>query len=614
MTKDIEYLTADYDNEKSSIQSVIDAIEGQDFLDVDTTMDDAVSDVSSLDEDGAISLTSSVVGPQGSKLMGYYQNELYDYASQLDSKMKEIIDTPFIEDIDKAFKGITNVKLENILIKNGGGHGRDTYGASGKIAKGDAKKSDSDVYSIDEILKSDQEFVKVIDQHYKEMKKEDKKLSKSDFEKMMTQGASCDYMTVAEAEELEEQKKKELAVDILAGVGIIALTIVNPVAGAVAAGAYTAYSAANAATGKNIITGRKLSKEERIMEGLSLIPLPGMGFLKGAGKSLMKLGFKGGEKFAVKTGLQKTMQQAVSRISPKMGMMKNSVLNRSRNFAQNTHVGQMLSNMRGQATHTVQQSRNWIGQQAQNVKRIVNNGLDKEFVIPSKQHLASAGIGDINFAETTTLRNMGQNIKRAVTSQNHVTHGPKDSMVRSEGKHSISSHEINSSKYVESPNYTKVKYGEQYARLRPKKLKANIEYTTPNGHIYRTDHKGRIKEVYVDNLSLKDGDRNNYAQKTVGGEDRLPDDDGGHLIARMFGGSKDIDNLVAQSKFINRPFKENGEWYNIEKEWQEFLNSVKEVKNIKMEVKYSGNSKRPTEFLVEYYVNNKEFVQHVKNI
>ncbi|MGV1143633.1 hypothetical protein ACV56Z_09840 [Staphylococcus aureus] len=38
---------------KSSIQSVIDAIEGQDFLDVDTTMDDAVSDVSSLDEDGA---------------------------------------------------------------------------------------------------------------------------------------------------------------------------------------------------------------------------------------------------------------------------------------------------------------------------------------------------------------------------------------------------------------------------------------------------------------------------------------------------------------------------------------------------------------------------------
>lgn len=31
--------------------------------------------------------------------------------------------------------------------------------------------------------------------------------------------------------------------------------------------------------------------------------------------------------------------------------------------------------------------------------------------------------------------------------------------------------------------------------------------------------------------------------KELWGEDRLPDDDGGHLIARMFGGSKDIDNL-----------------------------------------------------------------------
>ncbi len=78
---------------------------------------------------------SGVIGPQGSKLMGYYQNELYDYASQLDSKMKEIIDTPFIEDVIKAFKGITNVKLENILI-NGGGHGREiTIGAAGKLQR-----------------------------------------------------------------------------------------------------------------------------------------------------------------------------------------------------------------------------------------------------------------------------------------------------------------------------------------------------------------------------------------------------------------------------------------------------------------------------------------------
>ncbi|HIA6775396.1 TPA: DNA/RNA non-specific endonuclease, partial [Staphylococcus aureus] len=66
--------------------------------------------------------------------------------------------------------------------------------------------------------------------------------------------------------------------------------------------------------------------------------------------------------------------------------------------------------------------------------------------------------------------------------------------------------------------------------------------------------------------------------------------------------------------FINRPFKENGDWYNLEKEWQEFLNSGNEVKNIKMEVKYSGNSKRPSIFKVRYEINNKRNVKTIYNI
>ena len=91
-------------------------------------------------------------------------------------------------------------------------------------------------------------------------------------------------------------------------------------------------------------------------------------------------------------------------------------------------------------------------------------------------------------------------------------------------------HRIKIANYQEAPNFTKVKYGDHYERgfMKPKKLKANIEYTTPHGHVYRTDHKGRIKEVYADDLSLLDGGRNSYAQRTVG-RDRLPDDDGGHL-------------------------------------------------------------------------------------
>ncbi|MDU1625956.1 MAG: DNA/RNA non-specific endonuclease, partial [Staphylococcus epidermidis] len=111
-----------------------------------------------------------------------------------------------------------------------------------------------------------------------------------------------------------------------------------------------------------------------------------------------------------------------------------------------------------------------------------------------------------------------------------------------------------------------------------------------------------------------DGGRNTYAQRTVGREDRLPDDDGGHLIARAFGGSKDIDNLVPQSKYINRSFKENGEWYNMEKEWREAIESEDQVKNIKIEVQYRGDSQRPTEFQVEYEINNRQYEKRIPNI
>lgn len=88
------------------------------------------------------------------------------------------------------------------------------------------------------------------------------------------------------------------------------------------------------------------------------------------------------------------MQSMASRMTPKMTAMKDSVLNQSKNFTQNHRVGQMLSNMRGQASHTVQQGKQWIGHQAQQVKQATNNILEKEipFTQPS---VAIAGAGRV---------------------------------------------------------------------------------------------------------------------------------------------------------------------------------------------------------------------------
>ena len=73
------------------------------------------------------------------------------------------------------------------------------------------------------------------------------------------------------------------------------------------------------------------------------------------------------------------------------------------------------------------------------------------------------------------------------------------------------------------------------------------------------------------------GKRNYYAQRVAGREDRIctsngnqgdnqPADDGGHLIGSQFGGSGDLDNLVAMSSKTNRA---GGKWYNMEKKWAE---------------------------------------------
>lgn len=111
---------------------------------------------------------------------------------------------------------------------------------------------------------------------------------------------------------------------------------------------------------------------------------------------------------------------------------------------------------------------------------------------------------------------------------------------------------------------------------------------------------GRIVNVDAPELVLKKGERNKYAQATVGGADRLPDDDGGHLIAAQFNGPGDIDNLVPQNSQINRV---GGVWFEMETEWAIALKEIPPKKvSVSIEPIYSQNSMRPDTFIVEYEI------------
>lgn len=110
-------------------------------------------------------------------------------------------------------------------------------------------------------------------------------------------------------------------------------------------------------------------------------------------------------------------------------------------------------------------------------------------------------------------------------------------------------------------------------------------------------------------LVLKTAERNEGMQRIVGREDRLLDDDGGHLIGSQFHGSGDIDNLVAQNSQINRS---GGIWYNMEQEW---ANALKETQPRQVRVKikpyYSGNSLRSDKFQILYEIEGKGILKKI---
>ncbi len=104
------------------------------------------------------------------------------------------------------------------------------------------------------------------------------------------------------------------------------------------------------------------------------------------------------------------------------------------------------------------------------------------------------------------------------------------------------------------------------------KLKSSERYEA-NGYKYETDKRGRITHCEGTLRLDPENDRNSYAQLKAGGEDRRHGeaegegkDDGGHLIGRRFGGSKELDNIVAQDSHLNRK-----EYKAMENEWKEYL-------------------------------------------
>lgn len=107
----------------------------------------------------------------------------------------------------------------------------------------------------------------------------------------------------------------------------------------------------------------------------------------------------------------------------------------------------------------------------------------------------------------------------------------------------------------------------------------------PGKYTYSSNKLGKCASGQ---LTLSKGKRNTYAQKTVGGADRKDSDDGGHLIATIFGGSGEWENLEAQASDLNR----GAYLHSLEKHWKEELGKESKI-FVKIDTFKSNSSDRP---------------------
>jgi len=133
------------------------------------------------------------------------------------------------------------------------------------------------------------------------------------------------------------------------------------------------------------------------------------------------------------------------------------------------------------------------------------------------------------------------------------------------------------------------------------KLKPNIKYSVgEHKYLYETDEFGRICNCSADELHLKKHlERLKHNPNTPG---KLGGDHAGHLIADVFGGSPELDNLVSQAKDVNLK-----QYRDIERKWEKALKKVPpdEITDLNIKIQYDGKNVRPKAFDIEYCINGR---------
>lgn len=118
-----------------------------------------------------------------------------------------------------------------------------------------------------------------------------------------------------------------------------------------------------------------------------------------------------------------------------------------------------------------------------------------------------------------------------------------------------------------------------------------------NGYDYEIDEHGRTRRVSGTLVLATPQPRSRSLQRSAGGADRLPKDDGGHYIAPRFNGPTEAFNHFAQDSNVNR-----GRYRAIEDEWAREKRAGHRV-TVAIVPHFRALSQRPTTIDVVFYVD-----------
>ena len=508
-----------------------------------------------LDSDGSIHFNPKDQSQKIGELLESYST-LQKYCGEAGRLVSEHIDKPFLVEMEKFAQKMRDTSILSFKTDNRIGSTTTTVLPDAHAGYGSVPqtiKTKKNKITVEDIFKDSPAFDNVLREEYKELKKQnpDAKLNYEEYKKVVPSTRGFEYKSIE-----DEQKKLEMVRDIGIGVGIIITTILCPPLGAAAAVVYGGVQIKSGIDGEDWGTHRKLSQEERvgniIFGGLDAIPVVGA-----VGKGVKA--FKGTSELADLAKLLK-FKDGMPGFNPNLG-------------------GNVVQSLKENKT--------------------LQNALDamKNTPIPVAVRTVDTGIGvRLPYIESSTVGEVAGKFSKASTAAKDDAYqlAKGSGWVKGTG---------------ETPKITEIKekdLGKHIIKGKNgrKELAPNVRYITEDGYKYTTDELGRIVDVEAGELILQKGKRNTGMQVAAGREDRLPDDDGGHLIGTQFHGSGDIDNLVAQNKQINRS---GGEWYNMEKEWANALGGKPPKKvTVKIEPVYSGQSMRPNSFMVEYQIQGKK--------